>query len=71
MRVLAHVPSEGDVLLLDGVLENSNPVAQAMHASQLSLTFVKAPLKKEEDEDDGLQIGFLIFDELTQTAQGK
>jgi hypothetical protein len=71
MRVLALVPGEGDVLRLDGVLENGNPVAQAMHASQLSLTFVKAPLKKEEDEDDGLQIGFLIFDELTKRRKAR
>ena len=66
MRVLALVPGEGDILRLDGVLENGSPVAQAMHASQLSLTFIKAQLKKEENEDDGLQIGFLIFDELTK-----
>lgn len=66
MRVLAIVPGDGDVLRLDGVLDNGNPVAQAMHASQLSLTFVKAPLKSEKDEEDGLEIGFLIFDELTK-----
>ena len=51
MRVRALVPGEGDILRIDGVLENGNPVAQAMHASQLSLTFIKAQLKKEENED--------------------
>ena len=66
MTVLAVVPGEGDVLRLDGVLETGDPVAQAMHASQLSLTFVKAPLKPEEEEDDSLKIGFLIFDDLTE-----
>ena len=71
MRVLALVPGEGDILRLDGVLENGNPVAQAMHASQLSLTFIKAPLKREENEDDGLQIGFLIFDELTKRRKAR
>ena len=48
MRVLAVVPGDGDVLRLDGVLESGDPVAQAMHASQLSLTFVKALLDQEE-----------------------
>lgn len=71
MRVLALVPGEGDILRIDGVLENGNPVAQAMHASQLSLTFIKAQLKKEENEDDGLQIGFLIFDELTKRRKAR
>ncbi|MEP1206493.1 MAG: hypothetical protein ABJM29_02795 [Rhizobiaceae bacterium] len=71
MKVLAVVPGEGDVLRLDGVLENGNPVAQAMHASQLSLTFVKAPLKLEENEDDGVEIGFLIFDELTKRRKAR
>lgn len=67
MRVMAVVPGEGDVLRLEGVLAaTGDPVAQAMHASQLSLTFVKAPLKEEEENEDGLEIGFLIFDELTK-----
>ena len=67
MKVLAVVPGEGDILRLDGVLmPNGDPVAQAMHASQLSLTFTKAKLKDEEEADDGLEIGFLIFDELTK-----
>ena len=64
MKVMAIVPGEGDILRLDGVLESGDPVSQAMHASQLTLTFVKAPLKENETEDDGLEIGFLIFDEL-------
>lgn len=64
MKVLAVVPGEGDVLRLDGLLPSGDPVAQAMHTSQLSLTFLKASLNEEEDKDDGLEIGFLIFDEL-------
>ncbi|NKB54163.1 MAG: hypothetical protein GKR97_18460 [Rhizobiaceae bacterium] len=71
MKVLALIPGEGDVLRLDGVLENGNPVAQAMHASQLSLTFIKAPLKMEDNEDDGLEIGFLIFDQLTKRRKAR
>ncbi|MEE9313370.1 MAG: hypothetical protein V3V02_01860 [Rhizobiaceae bacterium] len=65
MRVLAVVPGDGDVLRLDGVLESGDPVAQAMHAQQLSLTFIKSDLNEEEENDDGLKIGFLIFDELS------
>ena len=64
MRVLAVVPGDGDVLRLEGVLPSGNPVAQAMHTSQLSLTFLKASLNEGEAKDDGLEIGFLIFDEL-------
>ena len=71
MKVLAVIPGEGDVLRLEGVLENGNPVAQAMHASQLSLTIIKAQLKKEANEDDGVEIGFLIFDELTKRRKAR
>jgi hypothetical protein len=71
MKVVALSPGDGDILRLDGLLENGNPVAQAMHASQLSLTFVKAPLKNDGAEDDGLEIGFLIFDELTKRRKAR
>ena len=67
MKVMALVPGERDILRLDGLLiESGDPVAQALHSAQLSLTFTKAPLKSEEETDDGLEIGFLIFDELKQ-----
>jgi len=71
MKVLALVPGDGDVLRLDGILENGKPVAQAMHASQLSLTFLRAPLKVDDQADDGLEIGFLIFDELTKRRKAR
>lgn len=64
MKVMAVVPGDGDILRLDGTLEFGDPVAQVMHASQLSLTFMKAPLSEEDETDDGLEIGFLIFNEL-------
>jgi len=65
MKVMAVVPGEGDILRLDGILmPDGDPVAQALHASQLSLTFTKVPLNEKEAADDGLEIGFLIFDEL-------
>lgn len=65
MKVMAIVPGEGDILRLDGVLDTGDPVAQALNASQLSLTFTKSVLK-EENTEDGLEIGFLIFDELKE-----
>lgn len=71
MKVLALVPGEGDILRLDGVLQSGEPVSQAMHASQLTLTFTKAPLKEDEAEDDGLEIGFLIFDELSKRRKAR
>jgi hypothetical protein len=71
MKVHAVIPGDGDILRLDGVLESGNSVAQAMHATQLSLTFVKTPLKPDEPEDDGLSIGFLIFDELTKRRKAR
>ena len=71
MKVLALVPGDGDVLRLDGVLENGKPVAQAMHASQLSLTFLRTSLKASKEDDDGLEIGFLIFDELTKRRKAR
>ncbi len=67
MKVMAVVPGEGDILRLDGVLlPDGEPVAQALHASQLSLTFKKESSVEEEEADDGLEIGFLIFDELKE-----
>jgi len=71
MKVLSLVPGEGDILRLDGLLESGDPVSQAMHASQLTLTFTKAALKNEEAEDDGLEIGFLIFDELKKRRKAR
>ncbi len=64
MKVMALVPGEGDVLRIDGMLETGDPVSQVMHASQISLTFTKVPLDSGDENDDGLEIGFLIFREL-------
>ena len=62
-KVLGLVPGESDLIRVDGVFPDGKPVATLMHANQLALTFVTAPLK-DAPEDDGLEIGFLIFDEL-------
>ena len=61
MKVLGLVPGEGDLIRVDGVLPDGKPVANLMHTNQLALTFVTAPLA-ETPEDDGLEIGFLIFE---------
>lgn len=64
-KVLGLVPGEADLIRIDGILPDGSPVATLIHVEQLALTFTTAPLKQEE-EDDGLQIGFLIFDELKE-----
>jgi len=63
MKVLGLVPGEGDLIRVDGILPDGKPVAILIHASQLALTFIAVPLE-EKPEEDGLAIGFLIFDEL-------
>ena len=50
---------------------DQSPVSIIQHVEQLSLTFTKAPVQSDNpeeqpDEDDGLQIGFVIFDELKE-----
>ncbi len=66
MKVLNLVPGETDILRLDGVTHEGNPVAQVLHASQLALTFSIAPLQDKDENDDGLDIGFVIFEELKE-----
>ena len=73
VKVMALVPLDGDLIRIDGVLASENrPVALLQHTNQLSLTFNALPLvaksKKADAEvdDDGLQIGFVIFDELKE-----
>ncbi|MGI9364425.1 MAG: hypothetical protein ACR2O8_04520 [Rhizobiaceae bacterium] len=71
MKVLALLPGEGDVLRLDGVNAKGDPMALVVHASQIALTFIKVALKADGEEDDGLEIGFLIFDELKQRRKAR
>ena len=66
MKVMGLLPGEGDIIRIDGVLPDGNPVAQVVHATQLALTFTKASLKPEDPADDGLDIGFVIFEELKE-----
>lgn len=73
MKVIAIHPGEGDLLRIDGVLvPQGQPASVVIHVENLSLTFVRAPLAdKEEDKDEGLQIGFVIFDELKDRQKSR
>lgn len=67
MRVVSILPVDGDLIRVDGFLiVNNQPVFVLQHASQLALTFSKVAVGSEENaqDDDGLQIGYVIFDEL-------
>ncbi|MFD0917317.1 hypothetical protein ACFQ14_12955 [Pseudahrensia aquimaris] len=64
-RVLGLVPGESEMIRIDGVQPDGSPVAVLTHYEQLSLTFVAVP-HEAEDDDDGLKIGFVIFDELKE-----
>ena len=73
MKVIAIHPGDSDILRVDGVLiPQGEPASIVLHASTLSLTFVRAPLSKEEAvQDEGLQIGFVIFDELQERQKAR
>ncbi|MEM7214923.1 MAG: hypothetical protein AAF423_05210 [Pseudomonadota bacterium] len=72
IKVLGITPMDGELMRIDGVRPDNNaPVSMIQHVEQLSLTFTKAPVKsgnpeEQPDEDDGMQIGFVIFDELKE-----
>ncbi len=73
MKVIAIHPGDGDILRVDGILVGKDePVSQIMHASQLALTFLRAPLASGDDnKDEGLKIGFVIFDELKERQKAR
>ncbi len=70
IKVLGIMPIDGDLMRIDGLNPaDLSPVSIVQHVEQMSLTFTKAKVKSENpeeqpDEDDGGQIGFVIFDEL-------
>lgn len=70
IKVLGIMPVDGDLMRIDGLNPaDMSPVSIVQHVGQMSLTFTKAAVKSENpeeepDEDDGGQIGFVIFDEL-------
>lgn len=72
MIVLGLFPGEGDLVRLEGHLLNSKqPVAQLIHANQLSLTITKRSTEEVAPEEDAAQIGFVIFDQLAKRGKAK
>ena len=72
IKVLAVVPGEGDLLRIDGMLmPEGQPASVILHAAQLSLTLTRVPLAKDGSEDEGLRIGFVIFDELKERQKAR
>ena len=72
IKVMGISPVEGELMRIDGIHPGTmTPVAIVQHVEQLSLTFSVAPVEsknpqEQPDEDDGMQIGFVIFDELKE-----
>jgi len=79
IKVMGVMPIEGDMMRIDGVQVTPDgvaPVSIIQSTMQLSLTFTKAPVQsanpgEEPDDDDGLQIGFVIFDELNSRKKSR
>ncbi|MEM8749807.1 MAG: hypothetical protein AAGF28_05860 [Pseudomonadota bacterium] len=69
IRVTGFSPGEGDLIRLNGELPNGQPAAHIQHVSQMALTFTKAALKNADEADDGLEIGFVIFEELKERQE--
>lgn len=67
-KVVGILPADGELMRIDGINPNNGtPVSLVQHVEQVSLTFTKVPVKKDGDDDeDGLKIGFVIFDELKE-----
>ena len=70
VKVLGIMPIDGDLMSIDGLNPADNsPVSIVQHVEQMSLTFTKTAVQSDKpeeqpDQDDGGQIGFVIFDEL-------
>lgn len=72
MIVSGVFPDDGEMLRIDGhLVSNGQPVALLTHATQLALTITKSATNETKPEDDGLQIGFVIFDELEKRATAR
>ncbi|MEM7289281.1 MAG: hypothetical protein AAF412_02725 [Pseudomonadota bacterium] len=68
IKVMGISPLDGDLMRIDGINPaDQSPISIIQHAGQLSLTFTKASVHPDEEvDDDGLQIGYVIFDELKE-----
>ncbi|MEL6435274.1 MAG: hypothetical protein AAFP99_00630 [Pseudomonadota bacterium] len=72
MIVSGVFPEDGDMIRVDGhLISDKRPVALLIHASQLALTITKSTTNETNPEDDGLKIGFVIFDELEKRAEAR
>ncbi|MEO1700506.1 MAG: hypothetical protein AAFR71_00505 [Pseudomonadota bacterium] len=72
MIVSGVFPEDGEMLRVDGhLIADKRPVALLLHASQLALTITKSTTAHTNPEDDGLKIGFVIFDELEKRAEAR
>ncbi|MEN0002144.1 MAG: hypothetical protein AAF940_14775 [Pseudomonadota bacterium] len=72
MIVSGVFPEDGDMLRVDGhLIADKRPVALLIHAHQLALTITKSTTAQTNPEDDGLKIGFVIFDELEKRAEAR
>ena len=63
MIVMGLFPSDGDILRLEGISPEGQPLAHIIDVDNLALTISRHPIDDKKD-DDGLKIGFVIFDEL-------
>ena len=72
IRVIGIMPMDGDLMRIEGFKpDTQSPIVMIQHVGQLSLTFTKAAVRSENplerpDDDDGLNIGYVIFDELKE-----
>ena len=77
IKVMGLVPIDGDLIRIDGLnSEARKPVTILQHVEQLSLTFTVSEVTEpkaegDEPEDDGAQIGFVIFDELNARKKSR
>ena len=77
IKVMNIAPIEGEMMRIDGINPaNNSPISIIQHVEQLSLTFTKVAVqsknpKEQPDEDDGLKIGYVIFDELTARKKSR
>ena len=75
IKVMSVIPIEGDLMRIDGLNPSTmQPVSMLQHIQQLSFTITKGLVQSENpeespDDDDGMQIGFVIFDELKKRAE--
>lgn len=77
IRVMGISPMDGDMMRIDGIrADTQTPAILIQHVEQLSLTFVTAKVQSSNpterpDDDDGMNIGYVIFDELKERKDAR